>query len=259
MKNFILLITLFVGAIGGTMPQANAQESVSETIAQVESLIARTRPGYYIQQFVIDLVANRDPCGDPRTCLLAPLPVELLYFTGARLDEENVLLKWETTSEVNNDYFEVERTLNPALGYETVGTVKGHGNASSNVQYQWPDPNTFGTYTYYRLKQVDFDGTFAYSTIIAVRGGAGPLAVTAFPNPGQARHIRFKMTGLRQATGAMATVYDIQGRIIYQNPDLKVSPEENVTLNLPQVSAGTYTLRLAIGDRETVSTFVLVP
>lgn len=259
MKNYMLHITMFAGCIFGNMSRSSGQNPASETKAQVEILVAMTKPGYYIQRDVLDVIANRELCGDPATCRLAPLPVELLYFTGSRLDEENVLLKWETTSEVNNDYFEVERTLNPALGYETVGTVKGHGNASSNVQYQWPDPNTFGTYTYYRLKQVDFDGTFTYSTIIAVRGGAGPLMVTAFPNPGQARHIRFNMTGLRQATRAMATVYDIQGRVIYQNPDLKVSPEENVTLDLPQVSAGTYTLRLAIGDRETVSSFVLVP
>lgn len=258
MKNYILHITLFAGCIFGNMTRSSAQNPVSETKTRVEELIAMTMPGYYIQRHVLDVITNRDPCGDPASCGLAPLPVALLYFTGERLDEENVLLKWETASEVNNDYFQVERTLNPAQGFETVGTIKGNGTASAHAQYQSGDQNTYDTYTYYRLKQVDYDGTFRYSKIVAVRGGAGPLVVTAFPNPGQAKHIRFKLSGLRQAAGAMISVYDVKGGVIYQNPSQQVSPEGNVMLDLPNVPSGKYTLRVSIEDRESVSSFVLV-
>lgn len=258
MKNKYLFINFVACCFFCHTSAPTAKAQVSQTQSRVAELLAITRPGYYIQQKVLGLTANLDPCDLSTNCRQGVLPVTLLYFTGERLDHENVLLKWETGGEVNNDYFQLERTLNPGVGFETVGTIKGRGTTSSNMSYQSVDRNDYNTYTYYRLKQVDLDGKFHHSTIISVKGGDGPLVVTAFPNPGQVKHIRFKISGLRQTSGAIISVYDIQGKIIYQNLNLIVSPEQDVKLDLPNVPAGKYNIKVAAGDRESVSSFVLI-
>lgn len=234
---------------------ANAQ--VSTIQSQVDEILAMTRPGYYIRQKVLDLTANLDPCDVVNSCRQVPLPVTLLYFTGERLDHENVLLKWQTGAEVNNDHFELERTLNPSAGFQTIGMIKGKGTTSTNTNYQFIDHNDYNTYTYYRLKQIDMDGSFTNSTIIAIKGGVSILIIKAFPNPGQEKYIRFKVTGLDQTSGAVVLVYDMQGRLIYQNLNITVSPEEELKLNLSNLPAGKYNVQLSVGDRKSVNSFVL--
>ncbi|QRQ99906.1 M4 family metallopeptidase [Dyadobacter sandarakinus] len=111
-----------------------------------------------------------------------PLPVTLIAFTGKHTPEGN-LLTWSTTSETNNDYFAVERTLN-GRDFTEIGRVAGIGNATARKDYRFTDaPYADGT-SYYRLKQVDTDGQFAYSQLVAIDPElAGELRF--FPNPVQ--------------------------------------------------------------------------
>lgn len=94
-----------------------------------------------------------------------PLPVELLQF-GASTESENVHLKWSTASELNNDYFEIEKSME-GIVFESIGKVKGAGTSQHIIQYSFIDALSFPI-SYYRLKQVDFDGTFTYSDVIKV-------------------------------------------------------------------------------------------
>lgn len=94
------------------------------------------------------------------------LPVELLYFTGTYVDKK-VYLNWETASELNNDYFLVEKSTD-GKNWTSIGSVKGHGTTQDPHQYAMIDPYPFQGENYYRLKQVDFDGTFKYSRIIVI-------------------------------------------------------------------------------------------
>jgi Secretion system C-terminal sorting domain len=95
------------------------------------------------------------------------LPVELTRFEGKALENNNVLF-WETANEINNSGFEIESmTAAPQtsnLTWEKIGFVKGEGEAA---RYQFLDYNPQGL-TYYRLKQVDHDGSFSYSNIISI-------------------------------------------------------------------------------------------
>ncbi len=108
------------------------------------------------------------------------VPVELSLFTiEISKNESSVILKWETASEKNNHGFEIERTLLiPPFdkggipgGWATIGFVEGNGTTTEKSVYKYVDD--FGSYGYtgmlqYRLKQVDFDGTFSYSGTVAV-------------------------------------------------------------------------------------------
>ena len=115
------------------------------------------------------------------------LPIELSYFKAVRL-RTDVRLEWETLSEVNNDYFEIEWTDNrkdAATGnFEVIGKINGQGTTSEITKYQFRDnrPGKYGT-QYYRLKQVDYDGSFKYSSIDSVEYDPPRNRVKIFPNP----------------------------------------------------------------------------
>lgn len=97
-----------------------------------------------------------------------PLPVELISFTAEAVNNQSVLCRWTTATEINNDYFTVERSRDGA-NFEPIGTVDGAGNSTSILQYQHPDHNPYRGISYYRLQQTDFDGQFSYSAPVAVR------------------------------------------------------------------------------------------
>jgi hypothetical protein len=91
------------------------------------------------------------------------LPVKLIAFN-AVLDNRKVNCTWETASEINNNYFTVERSTDGSH-FESIGRVKGKGNTNTNTRYSFIDNNPFAGISYYRLKQTDFDNTYTYSTI----------------------------------------------------------------------------------------------
>ena len=97
---------------------------------------------------------------------VSPLPVELISFT-VTAQNQNVLLNWSTASELNNNGFEVQRSL-LSSEYVTVGFVKGAGTSSLHQEYFFTDQNLSNGKYSYRLKQIDFDGTFEYSDEVEV-------------------------------------------------------------------------------------------
>lgn len=109
-----------------------------------------------------------------------PLPVELTYFK-AQLCEDQVCLEWETSSELNNDYFEIQKSYDSKT-WQAIGKVKGNGTINEASFYSYQDNDLlFGT-SYYRLKQVDFDGEFSYSPIDQIQY-SDITEVSVYPNP----------------------------------------------------------------------------
>lgn len=117
----------------------------------------------------------------------SPLPVELLYFNAEAKEGRNVLCRWETATEINNDYFEVEaaREQEGNLRFESIGRVSGNGTSSTPHAYAWLDTQALKGRNYYRLKQVDYDGTIAYSkTVVVLLNGSKSFEVIGIsPNP----------------------------------------------------------------------------
>ncbi|MBX2896414.1 MAG: hypothetical protein KF763_13275 [Cyclobacteriaceae bacterium] len=107
-----------------------------------------------------------------------PLPVELLSFT-AQADNGRVNLDWITASELNNDFFTIQRSAD-GIEFTGLGTVDGNGTKNSTSTYRFVDTNPLAGINYYRLKQTDYDGTVSYSNIVAVNMNA---EWTVYPNP----------------------------------------------------------------------------
>jgi hypothetical protein len=111
----------------------------------------------------------------------SPLPVEMIYFD-AQLVENKVVLDWATATEVNNEKFEIERSTDDGATFIKIGEVNGSGNTNFTTYYTFEDQRPMKGLNYYRLKQVDFDGTFAYSEIRAVNVNES-IGLSVFPNP----------------------------------------------------------------------------
>lgn len=108
------------------------------------------------------------------------LPIELLEFT-AEPDGKNVMTRWVTATETNNDYFLVERSIGGAP-FEVIGRIEGAGNSTQLLTYQFLDENAVAGTSYYRLRQVDFNGQFSHSQIVAVNLIPETIAAV-YPNP----------------------------------------------------------------------------
>lgn len=127
------------------------------------------------------------------------LPVEYIYFD-ANYDAQNNTSKltWATSKEWENQGFEIQRSLANVENFETIGEVAGKGWSDTESRYEFEDktlPLTSGI-VYYRLKQVDFDGTFAFSKVISIRT-AGIKSTNgvwrAFPNPTTGERLRVSL------------------------------------------------------------------
>ncbi len=99
--------------------------------------------------------------------LSSALAVEFAHFNGYQ-SHGDVVLEWVTMSEENSEYFEVQ-VSNDGIDYEPLAKVAAAGNSLAENAYEYTHQNPFSGTNYYRLKQVDFDGTYEYSEIFAIR------------------------------------------------------------------------------------------
>ncbi len=172
-----------------------------------------------------------------------PLPIEWLSFE-AQSHQHTVFLKWATATEKNNWLFEVQRSFN-GVDWIKIGERKGSGNAIQRCEYAYQDelPNE-GVY-YYRIKQLDIDGTFDYSKVISVSGHL-PVDFAISPNPTQGKlHI--------QSTAPInrIEVIDAIGKCVQ-------SQWESQQLNLIHLNNGIYTIQVTFQNGVVIRKHVLL-
>jgi len=109
------------------------------------------------------------------------LPVSLIDFN-AKFVTDKVYVNWKTASEINNDYFTVEKTRDKN-NWIIVDKVKGAGNSTTIKSYEFVDRNPFDGISYYRLKQTDYNGSFEYSIIKKVVSSNQTIDAAIYPNP----------------------------------------------------------------------------
>lgn len=171
---------------------------------------------------------------DPTTIGPTPLPVELMNFRG-RAKELEVELQWQTASEEQNSHFEVERSQN-GRSFDKIGSVVGHGTTLQAQHYTFIDASPLAGTAYYRLKQVDEDGTFEYSAVILVKR-APQFTIQVYPTVvEQDLHLR------TDTTLSSLMVIDQTGRYVYQQPLNSLSTSHSV--NLSHLQQGSYILVL---------------
>lgn len=175
-----------------------------------------------------------------------PLPVELLEFE-ARVNGAMVDLLWTTATELNNDHFNVERS-GDGTTWAVIATVAGAGDSQELLHYAVLDPAPLNGVNFYRLEQVDIDGTRTLSDIRSVYfgfvQGDGPLV---FPNPG----VGDLNVALDLADGADVSfdVYDGNGRLVLRERHI-MAGHGVVALRTAQLPAGSYQVVATLGGEQ---------
>ena len=126
-----------------------------------------------------------DLTGPSILCDICPLAVELIGFNAVmNFDERTVDVTWETASEVNCDFYTIQRSQTGET-WENIGTVTGAGNSTETLEYAFMDNSPYLGISYYRLKQTDYDGHFEVFDPVAVnnKGTEFDSKLLIFPNP----------------------------------------------------------------------------
>lgn len=97
--------------------------------------------------------------------MCAPLPVTFTNIKASIGQRNDVTVTWSTATEINNDYFTVERS-STGMTWEAIGVVPGSGNSNQKLNYSFVDANPYWNNTYYRIRQTDYDGTNSWSSIV---------------------------------------------------------------------------------------------
>jgi type IX secretion system substrate protein len=170
-----------------------------------------------------------------------PLPLDFLSFT-ARLVNNQTLLEWTTTDEINTKEFLVERSTDGAT-FNPIATVAalGETNPGSNNSYQATDSLPFPGTDYYRLKEVDQNGQASYSPIVSVQVSEG-LSCMVYPNP-----VIDRLTiRINTNSGAQATIliYDLRGQVISSQPVRLTNGENQFEIDLTGKAKGMYFVKI---------------
>lgn len=205
-----------------------------------------TAAGSMTNNLGLTIVDNGD--GEYEIIAGALLPVELISFT-ARAEKENVILKWETATEINNEGFFVERSID-GIAWEELGFVAGAGNTETEQSYTYTDARPISGKSYYRLRQVDFDGAFAYSKLVALRISSNASTLMVFPNPTKGMvNIRFEMS----ADDVLEfEIKDITGKTISSLSYEALSGLNNLQIDITDLVTGIYFLSLNNGKSSEI-------
>ena len=158
-----------------------------------------------------------------------PLPVELSSFT-ARQKKEDVILNWETQSEINSLGFEVQRSTD-GNHFEKLAMLKSTGTSITTQRYQYIDLSPPSGSLYFRLKQMDDDGSFEYSDV-RVLDLKKERTFSVFPNPAKNEiHVNAQIS-----EGADFNIFDETGRLVKH---FKIS-EEQSTIDISELPNGIY-------------------
>jgi len=172
-----------------------------------------------------------------------PLPIELISFQ-AGVAGRKVILKWITASELNNDYFTIERSADGER-FIPIQRVSGAGTTSLQTTYETEDTSPLRGRSYYRLAQTDFDGTVSFSHIVLVEMDEEAAGVTAiYPNPisnGNVINVVFSATDSEEIEMILS---DISGKPVWRATVPVVYGENNIPLATEFQSAGVYLLEV---------------
>ncbi|NOS55227.1 MAG: T9SS type A sorting domain-containing protein, partial [Cyclobacteriaceae bacterium] len=144
-----------------------------------------------------------------------PLPIELLNFT-AKLGNAAIDLHWKTASELNNDFFTVERMSEGDEKFNALSTIQGAGTKTTESSYEWIDKNPLLGISYYRLKQTDFDGKYTYSKVRVIENNSSFSTFKVYPNPIAENKFTLEMNQLSSNAEVPVVIINMQGAILYQ-------------------------------------------
>lgn len=176
------------------------------------------------------------------------LPVELISFNGNISQTGVASLTWETLTETNCSYFQIEKSQNNGMSFDSIGLVPANGTSTASHLYQFNDDN-FLSDAYYRLKSVDKDNSASYSQTIFVETDQKIPPVKIYPNPASGNFIQIAFPSISNYL-SVRIMDQFQNKVL---PDQKISNANEMQINIGDLSAGIYYLSLV--NAETITTY----
>ena len=187
-----------------------------------------------------------------------PLPVTLVSFT-ASAQRDHVYLQWQTASEINNDYFELQRATDPEQ-FVSIAKISGAGTATTPNQYDYQDFTAPNGLLYYRLKQTDFDGTTSYSNIVALQyNGNNSTYLQVYPNPARPNQAVISGYNFSPETTVTVTLFGSGGHLT-TTKEVITDRNGSFTLQLTDIAAlqaGLYILRANDNGRAATTKLII--
>jgi len=168
-----------------------------------------------------------------------PMPVTFLHFTATK-QGNTVNLDWSTATETNSDKFIIERSANGTEFNNQLGSVKAAGNSTTVQRYRFNDLSPMNKWNYYRLKQLDTDGKYAYSKTASVYFDKEAF-LSVYPNP--VRDVTTIEFMTAQAGKINIEVYDSKGSLMIRTTYNPMAGMNRTSVNMESFSKGIYTLK----------------
>lgn len=182
--------------------------------------------------------------GDSRVFYNRPSsnPVEFISFN-AKSEDSKIQLTWQTATEQNNEKFEIEMSLN-GRDFQTIGEVKGNGTTATQQNYSFAVKSPQGGISYYRLKQIDFEGTFKYSEVKSVNFKKNNKQIEEFyPNPSSSGFTHFNYVA--QNNGKITiSVFDMTGKLMIHQAQQVLKGENNLSFDFSDLNTGNYIVKI---------------
>ncbi|AKD05487.1 hypothetical protein PKOR_03485 [Pontibacter korlensis] len=195
---------------------------------------------------------------DAMNLLVTPQPVELSFFKASLSTNNDVQLEWQTASETNNAYFEIQRSTD-GNEFSPQGKVAGAGTTVTMQHYTFTDTLTPSGLLYYRLKQVDTDSTSTFSKVVQVEAPKQEQALRVYPTSSRGHSIALHLQHKNTTDVANVHIYTIDGKLVQKVEKLKGNNgtyRTQIATSLLQ-GAGLYLVRVMAGDKQYYSEFIV--
>jgi hypothetical protein len=177
-----------------------------------------------------------------------PLSIKLISFT-AECSHESTIFKWSTASERNNDYFSIEQSTD-GINWKSITTMNGAGNSTSRINYSFDYTTRKKGTCYYRLKQVNYNGQFNYSPIIAQKTcNEAEYKLILYPTPVN-EQLNLDFRGNKN-TVMSVSIYNLLGEVVYFSEHFESKIALTNQLN------GLYFLHLELASTKKIKKFVI--
>ncbi|MCX6275902.1 MAG: hypothetical protein NTV09_11925 [Bacteroidetes bacterium] len=178
-------------------------------------------------------------------CNTIILPVTWLGVEAAYVNK-SVNINWRTASEINNDYFIIERSED-GIRYQYIDRVKGAGNSTTLLEYNCVDEKPLSGINYYRIKQTNFDGTGEYSGTIAIFITENKSCVTVFPTIVTNNYVTMLFTGMK-GKSVSVFLFDMSGKMLSHQVTFLSTASERMFYPVPDVYDNKYCVLNIISD-----------
>jgi fibronectin-binding autotransporter adhesin len=186
--------------------------------------------------------------------ILGPLPVTLTSFSAKIINNRNVLVQWQTTSEINADYFIVEKKNNNP-SFEEIGKINSKVINGAGADYTFIDYSPSDGINYYRLKMVDKDGKFAYSNVSAINFTGNNTRYLELSQVSiKSNQVQIKVNSDKMIQGNVL-ISDALGRVLINTKVSLTEGENNLTKNVV-LPHGVFYLSVITSENKVVKGFI---